>query len=65
LIIWDKLFGTFEPEQATVKYGITKPVNSFNPITVTFAEWKDLYSDVSVKGLTFKQRLKILFQPPR
>ncbi len=65
LIIWDKIFGTFEPEDETVVYGITKPVNSFNPITVTFAEWKDLYHDVSLKGLTIKQRLSILFRPPQ
>ena len=64
LIIWDKLFGTFEPEVAPVEYGITKPVNSFNPITVTFAEWKDLLNDVSQKGLTFRERLNVLFKPP-
>jgi len=64
LIIWDKIFGTFEPEVATVEYGITKPVHSFNPITVTFAEWKDLYRDFCTKGLTLKQRLGVLFKPP-
>ena len=31
LIIWDKLFGTFEREEEEVVYGITKPLNSFNP----------------------------------
>ncbi|GAL33939.1 sterol desaturase family protein [Vibrio maritimus] len=30
LIIWDRLFGTFEPEVEIVRYGISKPVNSFN-----------------------------------
>ena len=43
LIIWDKLFGTFVPEEETVIYGITKPVNSFNPIKVTFSEWRDMF----------------------
>ncbi|NMU25355.1 sterol desaturase family protein, partial [Vibrio parahaemolyticus] len=42
LIIWDRMFGTFEPEVETVRYGVSKPVNSFNPIRVTFAEWKDM-----------------------
>ena len=37
LIIWDRMFGTFEPEVETVRYGISKPVNSFNPITVTLS----------------------------
>ena len=64
LIIWDKLFGTFVPEEETVIYGITKPVNSFNPIKVTFSEWRDMFSDVTTKGLCFSERLKLLFAPP-
>ncbi|WP_172587627.1 sterol desaturase family protein [Shewanella xiamenensis] len=64
LIIWDKLFGTFVPEEETVIYGITKPVNSFNPIKVTFSEWRDMFSDVTTKGLSFSERLKLLFAPP-
>ena len=63
-IIWDKLFGTFVPEEVTVIYGITKPVNSFNPIKVTFSEWRDMFSDVTTKGLSFSERLKLLFAPP-
>ncbi|KJY81947.1 sterol desaturase [Vibrio galatheae] len=65
LIIWDKLFGTFEPEVETVRYGVTKPVNSFNPLTVTFAEWRDMFHEVKSPNLTFTQRVKILFAPPR
>lgn len=64
LIIWDKLFNTFALEQARVDYGITKPVHSFNPITVTFSEWADLATDVFAKNLTVKQRFGILFNPP-
>lgn len=40
LIIWDRLFGTFMPETEQADYGITKPVNSYNPITLNFHEWK-------------------------
>ncbi|MDL3984426.1 sterol desaturase family protein [Shewanella xiamenensis] len=64
LIIWDKLFGTFVPEEETVIYGITKPVNSFNPIKVTFSEWRDMFSEVTARGLTLLERFKILFAPP-
>ncbi|RYV00512.1 sterol desaturase [Shewanella sp. OPT22] len=63
-IIWDKMFGTFEPEQETVRYGITKPVNSFNPITVSFVEWRDMIVDASSRGIGWKQRFKALFAPP-
>ncbi|MCE9844394.1 sterol desaturase family protein [Vibrio alginolyticus] len=64
LIIWDRMFGTFEPEVETVRYGISKPVNSFNPIRVTFAEWKDMFYDVTRPNLTWKQRWRCLFAPP-
>jgi alkylglycerol monooxygenase len=32
LIIWDRLFGTFEPEVAPPVYGLTKPLVSWNPV---------------------------------
>lgn len=64
LIIWDRMFGTFEPEIETVRYGISKPVNSFNPIKVTFAEWKDMFNEVRRPNLTWQQRWRCLFAPP-
>ncbi|MEM9695804.1 MAG: sterol desaturase family protein, partial [Myxococcota bacterium] len=38
-IIYDRLFGTFEPEAAPVDYGLTKNLNSRNPLVVAFHEW--------------------------
>lgn len=32
LIVWDRLFGTFAEEQEEPQYGVTKPLNSVNPI---------------------------------
>ncbi|MFL1006789.1 sterol desaturase family protein [Vibrio parahaemolyticus] len=63
-IIWDRMFGSFEPEIETVRYGISKPVNSFNPIKVTFAEWKDMFNEVRRPNLTWQQRWRCLFAPP-
>lgn len=35
LIIWDRLFGTFQEEVlGTVVYGITHPINTFDPIVI-------------------------------
>jgi len=45
LIIWDRLFGTFEAEQDTVVYGLTNNVNSFNPLTIAFHECMLLRTD--------------------
>ena len=64
LIIWDKLFGTFEPEVETVRYGTTKPVNSDNPITVTFQEWKLIFRDLTNREYSWRTKLKMMFVPP-
>ncbi len=65
LIIWDKMFGTYAKEEETVEYGITKPVNSFNPLIVTFSEWRDMLREAFASGLTIRERLKCLFSPPQ
>lgn len=64
LIIWDKLFGTFEPEVETVRYGTTKPVNSDNPLTVTFQEWKLIFQDLRNSEYSWREKLKMMFTPP-
>lgn len=64
LIIWDKLFGTFEPEVETVRYGVTKPVESFNPLVVTFKAWQEMFDELRNRNLTLRQRLKVIFSPP-
>lgn len=46
-IIWDRIFGTFQPEEEPGDYGITVPVNSYNPIYLNFHEWIDIFKDVS------------------
>ncbi len=46
LIIWDRMFGTFEPEVEEVVYGITKQANSWNPIWLNFEYWIDLFKDL-------------------
>ncbi|MDN3610299.1 sterol desaturase family protein [Vibrio ostreicida] len=65
LIIWDRLFGTFEPEVETVRYGITKPVNSDNPLVVTFHLWAEIFHDVRRNDLSTKQKIQRLLSPPR
>ncbi|XP_069504702.1 alkylglycerol monooxygenase [Ambystoma mexicanum] len=34
LIIWDRIFGTFVPEDTKVVYGLTHPINTFQPFQV-------------------------------
>lgn len=46
LIIWDRLFGTFCGEQERVRYGLTKDIESYNPVRVAFHEYIDLWHDI-------------------
>ena len=63
LIIWDRMLGTFEPEIETVRYGLDKPINSTNPITVFLHGLQRLLNQMAqTKGLSNK--LKILIKPP-
>lgn len=43
LIIWDRMFGTFQQEEEAVVYGITSPLNSWNPVWANLHYWKDLW----------------------
>jgi sterol desaturase/sphingolipid hydroxylase (fatty acid hydroxylase superfamily) len=63
LIVWDRLFGTFEPEVEIVRYGISKPVDSFHPLIVTFAEWRDLIGAMK-KETNWYERAKVALRPP-
>ena len=40
------MFGTFEPEGEQVVYGLTKNIESHNPIVIAFHEWADIVRDV-------------------
>ena len=44
-MIWDRLFGTYEPEGAPVDYGITKPLQSVNPFVIQFREFASIARD--------------------
>lgn len=64
-IIWDKLFGTFQPEikEEPVVYGITNNINSNNVFYIATHEYISLWHDVK-KAPSFKDKLKYLFYPP-
>ncbi|MBI2603142.1 MAG: sterol desaturase family protein [Deltaproteobacteria bacterium] len=45
LIIWDRLFGTFQKEEEEPIYGVTVPLNSWNPLRTQFHYFADLLAD--------------------
>jgi sterol desaturase/sphingolipid hydroxylase (fatty acid hydroxylase superfamily) len=65
LIIWDRIFGTFSPEvpEAPVRYGLTRNINSFNPLKVSFGEYADIVRDIR-RGSGWRHTLGYLFLAP-
>jgi sterol desaturase/sphingolipid hydroxylase (fatty acid hydroxylase superfamily) len=63
LIIWDRIFGSYQPEGERVKYGLTQNIQTFVPVTVAFHEYLAMWHDVRrVKGI--RNKLGIVFRGP-
>ena len=45
-IVWDRLFGTFQPETFRPHYGLTKPVDTFNIWKLQTHEYVAIARDV-------------------
>lgn len=63
LIIWDRMFGTFQEEEEEVVYGITTQPRSWNPVLLNFVYWKDLARD-TMKAGGVKNAARMLFLAP-
>jgi sterol desaturase/sphingolipid hydroxylase (fatty acid hydroxylase superfamily) len=62
-IIWDKMFGTFEPEGEAIDYGLTKNIHTYNPVRIAFHEWISMLKD-AWNAKTWRGRLGYLLRPP-
>ena len=63
LIIWDRMFGTFEPEEEPVKFGLVNNVNTYNPTKITFMAWASMIDDIKNKN-NFGEMLNTFIEPP-
>lgn len=63
LIIWDRMFGSFEPERAEVIYGVTKPLKSWNPIWANLHYYIEL-GEVAAKTKRWRDKFLIWIMPP-
>jgi hypothetical protein len=63
-IIWDRIFGTYQPEEEQVIYGISHPLEQkWNPLYINFHEYRDIWNDMRrAKGL--RKKLFYLFGNP-
>jgi sterol desaturase/sphingolipid hydroxylase (fatty acid hydroxylase superfamily) len=62
-IVWDKIFGTYQVEEQTPKYGITTNIYSYNLFEITFHEFKSLMHDVK-HAKTFKDKIGYMIHSP-
>ena len=63
-IIWDRWFGTFEPEveDEPIRYGIVRQLGSFNLVWAVFHEWVGIARDVA--AAPWRHKLSYLWREP-
>jgi sterol desaturase/sphingolipid hydroxylase (fatty acid hydroxylase superfamily) len=65
LIIFDRLFGTCVPERPGIpcRYGLTRPLHSYNPLYIAFHEWIAMAQEL-LAARTWRERLRVMVGPP-
>lgn len=63
LVIWDRLFGTFEPERAKVNYGLTHNIGSYHPLHIAFHYFAQMAREIRAEP-TLRNARAVLFGPP-
>jgi sterol desaturase/sphingolipid hydroxylase (fatty acid hydroxylase superfamily) len=62
LIIWDRMFGTLQPEEEEPVYGLTRPLQSWNPLWANLHEWVEL-AEMAWRAPRWRDKVKIWFMP--
>jgi len=63
LIVWDRLFRTFEPERERVVYGLTKNVGTYRPVKVALGEYGAIARDLRGAS-SWRDRASYLLRGP-
>jgi alkylglycerol monooxygenase len=63
LIIWDRMFGTFQEEEEKPTYGITKPINSWNALWANFSHYDTMAAELKIIP-KWSDKIKYLFKKP-
>ena len=63
LIIWDRLFGTYEPEGERVRYGLTTQLRTHRPVQVAFHEYIAMWHDLR-RAPRWRDKLGVVFRGP-
>lgn len=63
LIIWDKLFGTFQKENKPVQYGVTQALDSWNPFYANMKVFFDVWA-YAKHFSNISDKIKAFIKPP-
>jgi sterol desaturase/sphingolipid hydroxylase (fatty acid hydroxylase superfamily) len=63
LVVWDRLFRSFEPEGERVRYGLTTNLRTSNPVKVAFHEYGALWTDLR-SARSWRTRWNVLLRGP-
>jgi sterol desaturase/sphingolipid hydroxylase (fatty acid hydroxylase superfamily) len=63
LIIWDRIFGSFVPETEAPRYGIIKPIKSYNVLWINTHGWVEMYEAIKTRK-TLAGKLRCIFASP-
>lgn len=63
LIVWDRMFGTWQPEVHTPKYGLDKDFDSINPLRVWFSEFPKFFNDLAGAGSSKEVLMRFFARP--
>ena len=63
LIIWDRMFGTFQKEEEKPTYGITKPIHSWNALWANFSHYDTMATELKMIP-KWSDKIKYLFKKP-
>ncbi len=63
LIIWDKMFSTFQAEEESPTYGITRPINSWNAVWANFSHYSNMAHEIK-RITSWQDKVRYLFKKP-
>lgn len=63
LIVWDRLFGTFQAELHRPRYGLTHPVETHHLLTLQYGDYRAMAADVR-SASSWRERIGYVLGPP-